>query len=133
MAVAWLGMVVNTGCLYLFKGIWHIPIIPASIMAVEIAIIHNFILFRTWAWKDRPSDVPFFRQLIVYNAATGLVDLIGNVSILWLLSTYFNVYYLLANILGMIAPPFVKFWLNDKLIFRESRNDSAGRDSEVPN
>lgn len=126
MAVAWVGMVVNTACLYLFKGVWHIRIIPASLMAIEIAIIHNFIWFRAWAWKDREQRLPFFHQLLVYNAATGAVDLVSNVSILWALSTFFGVHYLLANILGMIAGPFIKFWLNEKFIFRERRHDSSG-------
>ena len=53
MAVAWLGMAVNTGCLYVFKGLLHVRLIPASVMAIEIAIIHNFIWFRTWTWRDR--------------------------------------------------------------------------------
>jgi len=90
-----------------------------------IAIIHNFVWYRNWAWKDRNTELSFLRQLILYNAATGLVDLIGNVSILWLLTTFLGIHYLIANILGMIAPPLVKFWLNDRLIFRENRHDSS--------
>ena len=122
MAVAWLGMVVNTGCLYLFKGVMGIKLIPASMMAIEIAIIHNFIWFRYWAWKDRKkgNSDGFLKQLIKYNLATGAVDFVANVSVLWSLATLFKVHYLLANVLGMIAPPFIKFWLNEKLIFKES-------------
>jgi dolichol-phosphate mannosyltransferase len=128
LLVAWLGMFVNTGYLYLFKGVLGIRIIPASLMAIEIAIIHNFIWFRHWAWKDRQQKYhqPFFKQLFKYNIATGLVDLFSNVTILWVLSTFFHVHYLLANICGMIAGPFIKFWLNDKFIFREKRHDPAG-------
>ncbi len=132
MAVAWLGMLVNTACLYLFKGVLYIPIIPASMMAIEIAIIHNFIWMRYWAWRDRQNRPPFLKQLLLYNAATGAVDLTANVSILWTLSTFFGVHYLLANILGMAAGPFIKFWLNEKLIFREKRHDHSRRDPEIP-
>lgn len=132
MAVAWLGMVVNTACLYLFKGVLGIRIIPASILAIEIAILHNFLWLRWWAWRDRQHRPPFFKQLLVYNAATGAVDLAANVSVLWILSTFFGVHYLLANLLGMIAGPFIKFWLNEKLIFREVKHESPHRDSEIP-
>jgi dolichol-phosphate mannosyltransferase len=124
MVVSWIGMVVNTACLYLFKGVLRIPIIPASMMAIEIAIIHNFVWYRNWAWRDRreqKTQLPFFRQLLLYNVATGLVDLLVNVSILWLLYRFFGVYYLIANIIGMILGPFIKFWLNDKIIFKEKR------------
>jgi len=121
MIVAWIGMLVNTGCLYLFKGLWHIPIIPASVMAIEVAIIHNFIGFRLWAWKDRLHRPSFLKHMVVFNVATGAVDVIGNVSVLWVLATFAGVHYLIANLLGMIVPPFIKFWLNDKLIFREQK------------
>ena len=125
MVVSWVGMLVNTACLYLFKGVLGIPIIPASMMAIEIAIIHNFVWYRNWAWGDRREQqrerLPFFRQLLLYNVATGLVDLIVNVSILWLLYRVFGVYYLIANIIGMILGPFIKFWLNEKIIFKETR------------
>jgi len=125
LIVSWIGMGVNTALLYLFKGIWHIPIIPASVMAIEVAIIHNFIWYRYWAWGDRATvegvRAPFFQQLVYYNIATGMVDLVVNVSILWLLYKVFGVYYLIANIIGMILGPFIKFWVNEKLIFKEAR------------
>ena len=123
MAIAWLGTAVNTGCLYLFKGVLKIPIIPASMMAIEVAILHNFLWFRWWAWKDRIHRPSFFKHLLFYNAATGVVDLVANVSVLWALSTFAGVHYLLANLAGMIAGPFIKFWLNEKFIFREKSHD----------
>ena len=125
LVVAWVGMLVYTGCLYLFKGVWGIPIIPASILAIEIAIIHNFIWFRHWAWKDRVHRPSFFKHLIIFNAATGAVDFVGNVSVLWALTTFAGVHYLVANVLGMIVPPFIKFWLNEKFIFREKEHEHS--------
>jgi putative flippase GtrA len=124
MIVAWMGMLVNTGCLYLFKGVLGIRLIPASLMAIEIAIIHNFIWLRLWAWSDRGATngrPPFLKQLLIYNAATGAVDLAANVSILWILAALFGIHYLIANLAGMILGPFIKFWLNEKLIFKETR------------
>ncbi|HEY3295553.1 MAG TPA: GtrA family protein [bacterium] len=124
MIVAWIGMAVNTALLFLFKGVMGIPLIPASLLAIEIAILHNFIWLRYWAWSDRKTDnqrPPFWKQLIVYNLATGAVDLMANVTILWVLATLFGVHYLVANIIGMILGPFIKFWVNDKLIFKETR------------
>lgn len=124
MIVAWIGAVVNTLFLYWFKGVLRIPIIPASIMAIEIAIIHNFIWLRFWAWGDRGENggrPHFLKQLLLYNVATGVVDLTVNVSILWLLYKLLGVHYLLANIAGMVMGPFIKFWLNDKIVFKETR------------
>jgi putative flippase GtrA len=124
MIVAWIGMLVNTGCLYLFKGVLGIRLIPASLMAIEIAIIHNFIWLRFWAWGDRGADNgrrPFFKQLLLYNAATGTVDLAANVTILWVLAAVVGVHYLIANVMAQLLGPFIKFWLNEKIIFKETR------------
>jgi len=122
MAVGWLGMLVNSAVLFTLKGGLHVPLIPASMIAIEVAIIHNFIWHRQWAWAERNNGhkKSFFRQLLLYNAATGAVDFSVNISVLWSLSTFLNVHYMLANIVGMCAGPFVKFWLNDKIIFKET-------------
>ncbi len=119
--VAWLGMLVNSGCLYLFKGILGVPLIPASLMSIEIAIVHNFIWHRHWTWGDRDGEhpPPFLKQLLIYNLMTGLVDLVANVTVLWLLTTFLDIYYLIANVAGMILGPFIKFWLNEKVIFKK--------------
>jgi putative flippase GtrA len=53
--------------------------------------------------------------------ATGSVDFLVAVPTLWTLSTVFNIHYLAANLLAMIAPPLIKFYLNEKHIFKPSR------------
>lgn len=121
--VGWIGMIVNSGCLYLFKGVLGFPLIPASLMAIEIAIVHNFFWHRNWTWRDRNGDEnqSLLRQLLTYNLMTGSVDLVANVTVLWLLTTFLGIYYMIANIAGMIVGPFIKFWLNEKVIFKEMR------------
>lgn len=88
MIVAWTGTGVNTAALYLFKGFLNVPIIPASLIAIELAIIHNFIWLRHWAWADRRTRGglrAFFRQLAIYNVCTGTTDFLVSVPALWLL------------------------------------------------
>jgi putative flippase GtrA len=110
---------VNTVCLYALKGVLHVPIIPAGLISIEIAIIHNFIGNRLWTWKDRYGEnpPPFWKQLLKYNLMTGCVDLTINVTILWVLTTFAGINYLISNLAGMIISPFIKFWLNEKYIF----------------
>ena len=120
--VGLLGMLVNSGCLYLLKGAVGIPLIPASVISIEIAIVHNFIWHRHWTWRDRNVQNPpsFIKQLLVYNIMTGLVDLSINVIVLWALTTIFGVYFMIANVFGMIMGPCFKFWINEKFIFRSA-------------
>lgn len=123
MLIAWLGAVVNTACLYFFKGVLGIRIIPASILAIEIAILHNFIWYRYWAWRDRREEnyQPFWPQFLKYNLATGSVDFLVAVPTLWALSTFLKIHYLAANLLAMILPPIIKFYLNEKHIFKTAK------------
>jgi dolichol-phosphate mannosyltransferase len=134
VAVGWMGTGMNTLCLYVLKGRLHVPIIPASLLATEAALIHNFIWLRYWVWGDRSTSgrPPFWRQLAVYNLATGAADLLVSIPLLWLLYKVAGVPYLLANLAGMIVGPFLKFGLNDKLIFKEERNASTQRLSPAP-
>ena len=95
--------------------------------SIEIAIVHNFVWFRCWAWRDRFAGrrISFLRQLVAYNAVTGVIDLTGNISVLWALTTFLGMHYLIANVLGMIVPPILKFWLNEKLFFRKEKAGGA--------
>jgi len=126
--VAALGAGVNSAGLYLFKGVLGLPLILSSVFAIEIAIVHNFLWFKYWAWRDRfDPHTPLLRQLLAYNVVTGAIDLAGNISVLWTLTTFFGVHYLIANVLGMIAPPILKFWLNEKVFFRKKHPPPAVR------
>jgi dolichol-phosphate mannosyltransferase len=134
MVVGWLGTGVNSLCLYVLKGRFHVPIIPASIMATEVAIIHNFIWLRYWAWGDRRphNRSRILRQLVVYNISTGVVDLLVNVPLLWLLYKLAGIPYLLANLAGMLVGPLIKFGLNDKFVFKEVRDATEQHPSAAP-
>ena len=119
-AVAIGGTVVNMGVLWLFKGQFHWPVILAGACAIELAIIHNFTCHYFKTWKDRVahSGKDYFLRLVKYNGVTASIDFLVNLTVLYILTKYFNVYYLLANGLGMLAGPVLKYLANEYLVFR---------------
>jgi len=119
-AVALGGTVVNMGVLWFLKGQLHWPVVLAGACAIELAIIHNFTWHYFKTWKDRVSHTgkDFFLRLLKYNGVTASIDFIVNLTVLYVLTKYFNVYYLLANGFGMLAGPVLKYLANEYLVFR---------------
>jgi dolichol-phosphate mannosyltransferase len=120
--VAWSGTVVNLVVLWLLHGVlgWHLLISGA--IAIETAIITNFILYFYFTWGERRKSGKrnFFRKLIRYNLITASIDFIVRLTVLWVLTEWIGIYYLLSDIIGMTVTPFFKYYANDHLIFKQS-------------
>ncbi|MCD6594335.1 GtrA family protein [bacterium] len=131
--VAWGGTIVNLGVLWLLKGQLDVNLVIAGACAIELAIIHNFTWHFFVTWRDRVNRnlSDYLIRLAKYNAITASIDFTINLGILWLLTTYFGVNYLLADIIGMIAGPIFKFSANELLVFKKrGDNEEIERESE---
>ena len=91
LAVRWLkfnfvgalGIAVQMGSFALFFSALHVPYIPATALAVEAAVLHNFVWHERFTWKDRTSDAARPRdvamRLVRFHAGNGAVSILGNV------------------------------------------------------
>lgn len=114
-----MGTLVNLGVLWLTHGILNIPLIIAGIIAIEIAIIHNFTwyYFFTWKTRVRHSVKNYFHLLARYNLVTALIDFVVNLGTLWLLTRFLGVHYLIADIFGLLLGPLFKLFANEFWVF----------------
>jgi dolichol-phosphate mannosyltransferase len=121
--VAWIGTLVNMGVLWLLKGVLDAPLMLAGACAIELAIIHNFTWHYFLTWRERVAHTTgdYFLHLAKYNVVTASIDFVVNLTVLYVLTKYFGVYYLVANIIGMLAGPVLKFLANEFLIFRHKK------------
>ncbi|MBP7205504.1 MAG: GtrA family protein [Candidatus Cloacimonetes bacterium] len=117
--VAWLGTLVHLGVLWLAHGVMDVPLMIAGFIAIEVAIIHNFTwhYFLTWKASITPSFKNFMLLLAKYNVVTASIDLVVNLGILWLLTKFLGVHYLVADIIGQLVGPFFKLLANEYLVF----------------
>jgi len=108
------------GTLWVLKGLLDVPLMIAGACAIELAIIHNFTWHYFLTWRERvPHTVrDYCLRLVKYNLVTASIDFVVNLTVLYVLTKYFGVYYLVANIIGMLAGPILKFLANEFLIFR---------------
>jgi putative flippase GtrA len=121
-AVGALGIVVQLGALAAFKGLLRLDYLPATALAVETAVLHNFIWHERWTWADRTDAGGGWRRLLArllrFNLSTGVVSIGANLLFMRLLVGHFHVQYLLANLASIAAASLANFLLSDRFVFR---------------
>jgi putative flippase GtrA len=97
LAVGGSGVGVNTVVLFLLHQMAGLPVVVASALAVQAAIVSNFLLNDRWTFnRHRPS----LRRFAQFNAVS-LGGLLLTAIAVWVLTTAFGVHYLLANLVGI--------------------------------
>jgi putative flippase GtrA len=56
----------------------HLHYLTATALAVEGAILHNFIWHWRWTWRDRPAGtMPWWTRLVRFNGLTAVASIAG--------------------------------------------------------
>jgi putative flippase GtrA len=96
-------------------GGWHYGV--ATIVAVELAILHNFVWHCRYTWADRPATPrDRLRQLPRYQLAKTL-SLFANVAITAWLVTTTGLAVELASLAAVLSLSVVNFLVSDRLVF----------------
>jgi len=114
-AVGALGILVQLGALALLTGMFHVQYLIATALAVESAVLHNFLWHERFTWADR-SGGSRLRRLIKFNATTGFFSIIGNMVFTKLLVDV-GLGDVAANAGAIALCSIVNFLLNDRLVF----------------
>lgn len=88
----------NTGVLYGLHTLAAIPLIPASIIAIETSVLSNYYLNSAWTFAD--PDITL--QKVCKFHAVSAVPICANIVILYFFANS-GMYYLYANLLGIAA------------------------------
>lgn len=109
----------------------------ATALAVEAAILHNFVWHERWTWADRrarPGEAARawrggrLARLLRFNGATALVSMAGNVVVTAWLVDGLHVPLLAANTVAVLALSAVNFAFADRVLFAPMRS----ADSSAP-
>jgi len=121
-AVGAIGVVVQTAALWLFWKALRIDYRVADAMAVEAAVLHNFVWHENWTWKDR-TRLPGgrFGRLVRFNLSNGLISIVVNVLSMWLLAGHFHWPKMLANFAGIAAGALANYLASDRFVFPSRR------------
>jgi putative flippase GtrA len=113
------GIGVQFASLYFLKSITHFEYLLATGIAVEAAIVHNFVWHEQFTWSDRVqlSWGASFRRFIRFNMTTGLVSLIGNLALMRVMVGYGAMNYLVANAIAIALCSVANFLVSDRWVF----------------
>jgi putative flippase GtrA len=124
-AVGAIGILVQLAALALFKGVLRIPYLLATVLAVEIAVLHNFVWHELWTWKDRRGAGSALWRLLRFNLGNGAISILVNLVIMRLLVGRFHMQYLLANLIAVSAGAIANYLVSDLFVFRSAGSSRA--------
>jgi putative flippase GtrA len=117
------GIAVQLAALAALVSSFHVNYLIATALAVETAVIHNFIWHERFTWVDRtnlrPRDVVV--RLVRFNLTAGAVSILGNVVLMRLLVGQAGLHYFYANLLAIVACSLINFLMSDRFVFRRPR------------
>ncbi|CAN5801779.1 hypothetical protein BH18ACI5_BH18ACI5_28970 [soil metagenome] len=97
----------------------------ATPLAVEAAILHNFVWHQRVTWRGNLIKGETVRRLLQFHALNGLVSLAGNAAITILLAGQ-GMHVLLANVIAILACATVNFVLGERVVFRKAAAATVG-------
>lgn len=122
--VGGIGIGVQFAALFVLKGMFHIDYLVGTAIAVEAAVVHNFVWHEQFTWADRihsswKGSIPRFLR---FNLTTGTVSIVGNLALMRLLVGEGHVNYLLANAIAIALCSIANFLVSDTWVFAKPAN-----------
>lgn len=116
--VGFLGIGVQLAAFTLYNGAAGLNYLLATALAVETAVLHNFIWHERFTWSGLTADGRFTR-LLKFHAGNGLISIIGNVLLMRLFVGVLHVHpYVLANGIAIAACALANFVVSEWFVFR---------------
>lgn len=111
-----IGAVINTVFLWLFTDVAGLFYLYSSAIAIEIAIILQFLMNDRWTFKEqKTTHVEQFMKRILKSNVWRSGGLAVNIGVLYFLTEYADVYYLLSNIIGIFCAFLLNYILESRL------------------
>lgn len=113
-----IGIVVQLGVLELLRR-GGVDYLVATLLAVEAAIVHNFIWHERYTWRDRAGALQseWLLRLVRFHLTNGAVSLVGNaLAMRWLVGEV-HLSVIPANLIAIAACCVLNFLLSDRLVF----------------
>lgn len=119
--VGGVGIPIQFAALFLFKSILHFDYMLATALAVEAAVVHNFVWHEQFTWCERVQSS--WRgssiRLLRFNLTNGAVSILGNLALMRVMVGQGHMNYLLANAIAIALCSLANFLVSEKWVFAE--------------
>ena len=115
-----LGIGVQLGVLALLVRVAGAHYLWATAAAVELTVLHNFVWHERWTWSDRRSRSTgaLLARLGRFHLLNGAISLTGNLMLMRVLTGWYHVDPIAANIAAILCCSIVNFGASELLVFR---------------
>ena len=119
------GIIVQLAVLKILNGGLGLHYQYATALAVETAVIHNFVWHERFTWVERCSGDCFavLGRLLRFNLTTGLVSILGNMAIMEILHGRFHLPLIVSNMIAIGTCALLNFLISDQLVFRKLQSE----------
>lgn len=134
--VGGIGIAVQLAALFLLKGALHIHYLAATAIAVEAAVVHNFVWHEQFTWVDRTKPdrtkplqarssnmQPAWRRslprFLRFHLANGAVSILGNLALMKVMVGQGHMNYLAANAIAIALCSLANFLVSEGWVFTD--------------
>jgi putative flippase GtrA len=114
------GVLVQLAGLWVLIHVFRCNYLVATALAVETAVVHNFLWHQRFTWADRVGQRgrETAVRFLQFNLANGSVSIVGNLLLMGVFVGGLHLRVLLANVLSILACSGVNFCLSEVYVFR---------------
>jgi putative flippase GtrA len=124
--VGLVGIGVQLAALAILKSGLGLGYLSATALAVEAAVLHNFVWHERFTWKERAGGGAraVLLRLVRFHLGNGLVSIAGNLALMRVLAGWLHWHYLVANLVTIAICSLLNFLVSERYVFRAtSRGD----------
>jgi len=119
--VGGIGIVIQFAALFLLKGVLHFNYLAATAIAVEAAVVHNFVWHEQFTWADRiKSSWPrTLSRFLRFHLANGAVSILGTLALMKVMVGLGHMNYLRANAIAVALCSLLNFLVSEEWVFAD--------------
>ena len=116
-----IGILVQLGAFALLFSWLRLNYIVATALAVETAVLHNFVWHELYTWKHLPRGAPrdVALRLLRFHAGNGLISILGNVLLMRIFVGALHIPHYVATGMAIALCAVLNFAASEWFVFRK--------------
>jgi putative flippase GtrA len=117
-----MGIAVQMAFLLVLTSYFSVGYLLATGIAVEAALLHNFVWHERWTWADRAGNFysSVSRRLLWFHITNGALSMASNLLLMHLFVERLGLHYLVANGFAIAACSIANFVAGNCLVFKNA-------------
>ena len=108
--------IIGLTTLYVLVEYFSVYYVLASLIGFVLAVTHSFFMNTLWTFKKNIREKTGFRYSKFFTIS--VIAALTNISLLYIITEYFGVWYMLSQIIATTITPFINFFGNKFWTYR---------------